>query len=173
MGGVVARPASEDSRRPMLTRFLFDEHGRVRVPRMIGTIAAGLVFALFGTFLLALTPVFEHSEGAQTLWVLFVVFVLKFPLVALLSWFILRNKEWPTKPPKWDQAETREILAYLVKEADRALPLPDARARLTYLQGEAWNVADKVGGDVKVDAVDVALHIDQLLTRPELRRAPH
>lgn len=156
----------------MLTRFLYDEHGRVRVRHMIATIAAGLIFALFGTFLLALTPKFEHSAGAQTIWVLFVVFVLKFPLVALLSWFILRNKELPTKPPKWDEEEIREILTYLIKEADRALALPDARARLTYLQGEAWNVADKVGGDVKVDAVDVALHIDQLLSRPEMRRAP-
>jgi hypothetical protein len=156
----------------VLTRFLYDEHGGVRIPRMIATIAAGLVFALFGTFLLVLTPKFEHSEGAQTIWVLFVVFILKFPLVALLSWFILRNKEWPTRPPKWSEDETREILAYLVKEADRALTLPDAPARLAYLQGEAWNVADRVGGEVKVDAIDVALHIDQLLARPTRRRAP-
>jgi len=75
------------------------------------------------------------------------------------------------RPPKWSDEETREILAYLVGEADRSLTLPDAPARLAYLQREAWNVADRVGGDLKVDAVDVALHIDQLLSRTGRRKA--
>ena len=51
------------------------------------------------------------------------------------------------------------------------MTLPDAPARLAYLQREAWNVADRVGGEVKVDAVDVALHIDQLLARTGRRKA--
>jgi hypothetical protein len=76
------------------------------------------------------------------------------------------------RPPDWSDRETGDILAYLVAEADRALPLPDAEARLLYLQGEAWNVADRVGGDRKMDAVDVALHIDQLLARLRTRRTP-
>ena len=96
--------------------------------------------------------------------------MLKFPLVSLLWWFIVRNKEWPVRPPKWSDRETSDILAYILSEADRALPLPDAEARLTYLQGEAWNVADRVGGDRKVDAVNVALHIDEMLARPGVRR---
>jgi hypothetical protein len=155
---------------PMLARFLYDADGRVRVRRMIGVVATCLVFALFGTFLLALTPVFGAHEGAQTIWVLFCVFLLKFPLVSLLWWFIARNKEWPTKAPKWSDDETREILAYLVSEADRVKHMPDAPARLAYLQREAWNVADRVGGEVKVDAVNVALHIDEI-SRPRTRRA--
>ena len=110
-------------------------------------------------------------EGIQTLWVLFSVFLLKFPLVALLWWFIIRNKEWPVRPPKWSDEETHEILTYLVGEADRSMTLPDAPARLAYLQREAWNVADRVGGDLKVDAVDVALHIDQLLSQTGRRKA--
>ena len=65
---------------------------------------------------------------------LFSVFLLKFPLVSLLWWFIVRNKEWPVRPPKWSEEETREILAYLVSEADRCKGLPDAPARLRYLQ---------------------------------------
>lgn len=129
---------------------------------MIGLVASCVALALFGSFLLVLTPTLADHEGLQTLWVLFSVFLLKFPLVGLLFWFILRNKEWPVRPPKWSTEETREILAYLVAEADRSLSLPDAPARLAYLQREAWNVADRVGGDIKVDAVDVALHIDQL-----------
>ena len=51
------------------------------------------------------------------------------------------------------------------------MTLPDAPARLAYLQREAWNVADRVGGELKVDAVNVALHIDQLLGRVGRRKA--
>jgi hypothetical protein len=154
----------------MLARFLYDADGRVRVRHMVVLIAGCIVFALFGTFLLAVTPVFSGHEGAQTIWVLFCVFLLKFPLIALLWWFIARNKETPVKPPKWSEDETREILAYLVAEADRCRNMPDARARLAYLQREAWNVADRVGGEVKADAVNVALHIDQI-NRPRARRS--
>ena len=156
----------------MLARFLYTETGRVRVRRMIAVVATCIGFALFGTFLLVLTPAFGDHEGIQTLWVLFSVFLLKFPLVTLLWWFIVRNKEWPVRPPKWSEEETREIMAYLVGEADRSVALPDAPARLAYLQREAWNVADRaIGPELKVDAVDVALHIDQLLARPRARRS--
>jgi hypothetical protein len=155
----------------MLARFLYTPTGRIRPRRMILVVGGAVVFAIFGTFLLVLTPVIGHDrEGIETIWVLFSVFLLKFPLVSLLWWFIARNKEWPVRPPKWSEDETREIMRYLVSEADRALTLPDAPARLAYLQREAWNVADRVGGEVKVDAVNVALHIDQLLQQPRPRR---
>lgn len=155
----------------VLRRFLFTPSGRVRVRRMVLVAAVCIAMALFGTFLLVLTPVFHGHEGIQTAWVLFSVFLLKFPLVSLLWWFIAHNKEWPVRPPKWSEQETREILDYLVREANRSLALPDAPARLAYLQREAWNVADRVGGDVKIDAVNVALHIDEL-NRPRARRPP-
>ena len=155
----------------MLQRFLYTPAGRVRVPRMFAVVIACVALAIFGSFLLVVTPVLADHEGIQTLWVLFSVFLLKFPLVALLWWFIIRNKEWPVRPPKWSDEETHEILTYLVGEADRSMNLPDAPARLSYLQREAWNVADRVGGDLKVDAVDVALHIDQLLSQTGRRKA--
>lgn len=154
----------------MLARFLYDPEGRVRVRRMIAVVATCICLALFGTFFLVLTPALGDHEGLQTAWVLFSVFLLKFPLVALLWWFIARNKEWPVRPPRWSARETREILAFLVAEADRCRGMPDAPARLAYLRGEAWNVADRVSGDLKVDAVGVALHIDDL-TRTRARRA--
>jgi hypothetical protein len=154
----------------MLQSFLYTPEGRVRVPRMIGVVVTAVLFALFGSFLLVVTPVFSGHEGVQTAWVLFSVFLLKFPLVSLLWWFIVRNKEWPVRPPKWSDRETGDIIAYIAGEADRALPLPDAHARLTYLQGEAWNVADRVGGERKIDAVNLALHIDEMLARPGVRR---
>jgi hypothetical protein len=156
----------------VLQRFLYTPAGRVRVARMFAVVITCVALAIFGSFLLVLTPVLTDHEGAQTAWVLFSVFLLKFPLVSLLWWFIVRNKEWPVRPPNWSDEETREILAYLVREADRSLTLPDAPARLAYLQREAWNVADRVGGELKVDAVDVALHIDQLLARRGRRATP-
>ncbi|MGD9572008.1 MAG: hypothetical protein AB7V62_09000 [Thermoleophilia bacterium] len=154
----------------MLQRALFDADGHVRVRNMILVVGSCVALALFGSFLLVLTPVLSGHEGVQTLWVLFSVFLLKFPLVSLAFWFILRNTEWPVRPPKWSEREAREIVAYLRSEAERVRTLPDAVARLTYLQREAWNVADRVGGEVKVDAVDTALSIDALLTRAGVRR---
>lgn len=158
----------------MLARFLYDEHGKARRNHMIGVFATVIPLALFGSFLLALTPVLSGHEGFQTLWVIFSVFLLKFPLVVLLWWFIVRNKEWPGKPVKWSDEETREILAYLESEAARVKDMPDAPARLAYLQREAWNVADRVGGQVKAEAVDTAVHIDNLISRlrsPRTREA--
>jgi len=166
----LVRAAAGDHDRRVLQRFLYRPDGAVIVPRMIGVVASTIVFALFGSFLLVITPMFGDHQGIQTIWVLFSVFLLKFPLVSLLCWFIARNKEWPVRPPVWSDRETSEILAYLVAEADRAMTLPDADARLTYLQGEAWNVADRVGGDLKIAAVNVALGIDQRLAIPRTRR---
>ena len=166
----VAAPVPRGNDQGMLERFLYTPAGRVRVPRMIAVVACCIALAIFGSILLVFTPVLTDHEGLQTVWVLFSVFLLKFPLVCLLWWFIVRNKEWPVKPPKWSPEETREILDYLVGEADRSLALPDAPARLAYLQREAWNVADRVGGDLKIDAVNVALHIDQLLAERGRRK---
>ena len=69
------------------------------------------------------------------------------------------------KPPKWSEDEVREILAYLRSEAERSLALPDAPARLGYLRGEAWHVADRVGGELKLDAIAMALEIDRMALR--------
>lgn len=152
--------------RPMLVRYLYTPEGKVRTPRMIGVVATTVVLAIFGSFLLAVTPSLSGHHGAQTAWVLFCVALLKLPLIGLLWWFIIRNKEWPVKPPRWSEGEASEILDYLVAEADRATALPDAPARLAYLRGEAWHVADRVEGEQKVDAIAVALRIDQMVPRP-------
>ena len=110
-----------------------------------------------------LTPIFGGHEGVQTVWVLFSVFLLKFPLVSLLWWFIARNKEWPVRPPKWsERGDARDPGLPRVRGRPRRGAARRAPARLAYLQREAWNVADRVGGELKVDAVNVALHIDEL-----------
>lgn len=143
----------------------------MRRDRMLGTVIACVAFALFGSFGLVITPAFAGHEHLQTLWVLFSVFMLKFPLVGLLWWFIVRNKEWPFQRPKWSPEETREILAYIEAEAERSLTLPDAPERLAYLRGEAWHVADRSHGALKADAVAAALRIDRLCMRPGSFRA--
>jgi hypothetical protein len=155
----------------MLERFLYTPEGRVRVRRMVPMIASCVALALFGSFLLVLTPLLTDHEGLRTVWVLFSVFLLKAPLIGLAFWFILRNTEWPVRPPKWSDEEAREILAYLESEAVRVESLDDAPARLAYLQREAWNVADRMGGEVKVDAVAVAVRIDGRLARLGARRS--
>ena len=110
----------------VLARFLYTPSGRVRTPRMIGTIAVTIVLAIFGSFLLAVTPVFEGHHGIQIAWVLFAVALLKLPLIGLLWWFIVRNK-WPMKPPKWSEDEVREILAYLGARPSAPWPCPTRR----------------------------------------------
>jgi len=158
----------------VLENTLFLPDGRVRIRRMIITIAILVGFALFGSALVVLTPVWDGQQNAQIVWVVFAVFILKFPLVGFCWWLIVRNKEWPGRPVVWSAGETEEILEYLRVEARRAIDLPDAPARLTYLSGEAWHVADRADGTLKADAVGVALEIDRLLSdlqRPRRRTA--
>lgn len=150
----------------MLERFLFTPDGKPRRRRMIWTLATTISVALFGSFLLVITPLLDGHQHLQTLWVLFSVVLLKLPLIALLWWFIVRNKEWPFQRPRWSAEETREILAYLMSEAERSRPLPDATQRLAYLQSEAWHVADRSQGELKAEAVDVAVSIGQFISRP-------
>lgn len=150
----------------MLYRYLYTPDGKVRRNRMTGVVIACVAIAVLGTFGLVITPILEGNESLQIFWVLFSVFLLKAPLVALLCWFIARNKEWPFQRPKWSAEETREILAYLKAEAERVLPLPDAPERLEYLQGEAWHVADRSQGELKADAVDLAVAIGRYRIRP-------
>lgn len=132
---------------------------------MMGTVITCIAFALFGSFGLVVTPAFDGNNHVQTLWVIFSVFLLKFPLVGLLWWFIVRNKEWPFQRPRWSPEETREILDYIQGEAERSMLLSDARDRLAYLRGEAWHVADRTSGTLKADAVDLAVRIDRMRMR--------
>ena len=136
-------------------------------------VLVSLVLALFGTVLIVWTPDVASNGGVRTLYVLVVVFALKFPLIAILWWLIARNPEWPGKRPTWLPAEQAEILAYLEREARRAAELPDAIERLEYLSQEAWHVADRLGGEAKVDALTVALRIDLVRERARRERSEH
>lgn len=148
----------------LMRRFFVDEAGGLRPGRLYPAVVVCIVLALLGTVLLTATPVLKGHETLQGIYVLFCVFLLKLPLVFLLWWLIMRNREWPGMRPEWSSEETEEILAYLMSQARLALGREDEIPRLTYLSTEAWNVADQVNGHAKVDALTVALRIDERLT---------
>jgi hypothetical protein len=147
--------------RVRLWGFLYDEDGHVRVMRLIPTLVAFIILAFFGTTLIFVTPAVSDSTAIQVTWALFALAGLKLPIIMLLWHFISRNRDWPGRWAKWSTQESREILAQLEKEAWKAPHLPDTAARLDHLSREAWNVADAMEGDSKVDALTVALRIDE------------
>ncbi len=141
-------------------RLLLDADGQIIRRRIHTVFAATLIMAVFGTVLVVASPALNSYPTLQGIYVLFCVFLLKMPLVGLLWWLIFRNQEWPTRPPVWQEREVEDILDHILAEARRAIGRDDELARLTYLSGEAWHVADRATGDQKVDALTVALRID-------------
>lgn len=160
---LVLSPLALDNRR-VLHRFLHRTHdGSLRRGRLIVLLAVCGGLALFGTGLLVLAPRISDSALGQGLWVMFVVVALKFPLIAILWSFIRRNAEWPGRPVVWSDQELGAILERLDFEASRAAAEGGGEARLAHLSREAWHVADNVSGEAKVDALTVALGIDERL----------
>lgn len=149
----------------MLRRYLTNADGTLRMRRAVPVFAVAAFLAFFGSIAIVATTRVAHGDLARTLWVIGAVFGLKFPLVALLWWLIVRNREWPGRRVEWSPEETTRILSYLERQAEFAAEQPDAAARLAYLSGEAWNVADNLDGEAKVDALTVALRIDERASR--------
>ena len=145
----------------MFARRLTFPNGSLRTRRVVVLGIGLLILAMFGTLVVTLTPRVSDNDMVRTIFVVGAVFGLKFPLIGLLWWLIRRNKEWPGMPVNWSGDETREILAYLENQAVDAVSRPDAADRLAYLSKEAWNVADNLRGEAKVDALTVALRIDE------------
>jgi hypothetical protein len=154
----------------VLTRYLYGADGRIRLGRLLPLLAVTVGLAIFGTVTLVVTPILSGHPAIRTIWVLFGVLLLKLPLILLLWWFIARNREWPNQRPRWSDREMSEILTRLDDEATRALSRPDAPARLAHLSREAWHLADQLSGERKVDALTVALKIDELVGRVRERR---
>ena len=152
---------------------LCGRHDRPQKLRAIITFAVTGVMAVFGTILVTLTPSIGGPGWVRGGYVLFVVMLLKLPLIFVLWWLIARNPEWPGTRPKWDTAEQAEILEYISNEAKRVRALPDAVERLEYLSQEAWHVADRIEGEAKVDALTVALHVDLMAQDARRERTRH
>ncbi len=151
----------------VLRRYLYRPgDGTLRRGRLIVLLGAAIGFAMFGTALVVLAPRVSDSTLGRSLWVMFAVVLLKFPLIAILWSFIRRNAEWPGRRVEWSDTELGAILDRLTHEAELAATGPNGEARLAHLSREAWHVADQVAGDAKVDALSVALRIDErLMTR--------
>ena len=149
----------------MLSAWLTDSNGALIRSRVLPAVIACLILALAGSALVVVTPVFNGHDTLQGMWVLTCVFLMKIPLVTILFWLVLRNRELPTQRPDWDPSELEGIFEHLLRQADAAVSRPDARERLNYLSREAWNVADRLEGDPKVDALTVALRIDTHLAQ--------
>jgi hypothetical protein len=153
-----------------LNRYLFDEHGRARRPRMLITALTLVFLALAGSGLFVVMGLFAANPPLAPAWVLSIVVVLKLPLIAFCGWLIFRNKEIPGVPVVWSSREAREILDYISAQTRASLTRPDVRARLAYLSREAWHVADHAEGTLKADAVGVALEIDRLAAQHGVHR---
>ena len=147
----------------MFARLLYSPEGELRVRRLLVVLPLCFVFAMFGPAMLFLVPKVTENEMWRWSGVVLTTFALKVPLIMLIFMFIRRNLELPTKPPNWGDGEVNDILETLRARADQARAQDDRAARLAYLSREAWNVADRVTGDAKIDALTVALQIDQQL----------
>jgi hypothetical protein len=140
----------------MLNDFYFHPNGRVRLRRMVITMATLIFFAMFGTGFMIFIELFAGNSGLKVAWLVVFVVLAKLPLIAFCWWLIARNQEIPGRPVIWSADETREILRALTSQARQSLDLPETGARLAYLSREAWHVADQAVGAVKADAVGVA-----------------
>ena len=153
----------------MVHRFIHGPDGSLRVGRLVLLLGTTILMAIFGTAGIWVTPRISDNGVARVVWVLFTTAALKLPLIFVLWSFIRRNPEWPGKPVKWGEAEVAAILEHLSTRAEEAELLDNRDAHLAYLSREAWNVADHVTGPAKVDALTVALRIDERLMQTSTR----
>ncbi len=142
---------------------LHDDKGRIRRVRVGILLGITLPMALFGPALLAAVPSITESTLWRGALVFLTVAMFKVPLMILLFGFIRRNQEWPGRPTKWSDHELAEILQALRGQAEAAEHYPDAEARLERLSKDAWHVSDQLSGPRQVDALTVALQIDERL----------
>jgi len=147
----------------VLQRFLHRRDGTLRYWRLVALLGTTIAMAIFGGALIWIVPSLTSNGIARAAWVMFAIGLLKLPLILLLWSFIRRNRDWPGRRMPWGNEEVGAILRHISEQADDAEWRPDAAARLAYLSREAWHVADQVAGDAKVDALTVALRIDERL----------
>jgi hypothetical protein len=133
-------------------------------------IAAGAIaLALFGSFLLVLTPSLGAHPGLQTLWVLVSLVLLKLPLLFLVWWIIVRRRSRAGR--SWTHEETAAFLTRVSEDVSRSTCAPDADVRLARLRDEVWAAVAQADPDSTQALVDLALGIERLehRTRPRSR----
>jgi len=155
--------AAGDRHNARVRRLVTDSRGRPHRTRTFLVFAVFVVLAVFGPTALIWIPRWTESSMWRGILVGLFVVMLKVPLILLLFSYIRQNAEWPGQPVKWEAQEVSEILQAIRAGAARADEHPDREARLAHLSREAWNVADRLEGQLQVDALTVALQIDQRL----------
>lgn len=122
--------------------------------------AAAVALALFGSFLLALTPSLEDRPGLQTLWVIFSLVLLKVPLLALVWWIIVRRRA--RGAGSWSDAATAAFLRSAADEAEGVAGTPGGPPRLEQLRSQTWAAIERADGAHAAALVDLALRIERL-----------
>ena len=120
--------------------------------------AVGL--ALFGSFLLVLTPSLGHRPGLQTLWVLFSLVLLKLPLLALVWWLIVRRRSRRT-----DTLTSREVTALVRRVEGEIESAGGAPARPEDLSATVWAAVGRAGDGDRDALVGLALRLDRIARR--------
>jgi len=122
--------------------------------------AAAIALALFGSFLLVLTPSLGDHPGLQILWVLGSLVLLKFPLLFLLWWLITGRRSRADR--RGNGETTAAFLARASEEVARSAYMPDAAVRLPALRAEVWAAVERAEAASTQALVDLALRIDRI-----------
>ncbi len=131
-------------------------------------VAAAVAIALFGSFLLVLTPSLGDRPGLQTLWVVVSLVLLKVPLLALVWWMIARRR---SRPRAGDPAPepAADFISRIEGEAALATAGPDTAATLASLRAQTWSrirCADETDAPA---LVELALRLERPGARGGLR----
>jgi hypothetical protein len=137
------------------------------IPRTIAMVAGAVGLALFGSFLLLLTPSLESHPGLQTMSVIFSLVLLKFPLLFLVWWVLVQRRRRSPARAAWSERETTDFLERVSAAAGDSLALHDPMPRLAQLRDETWRAADVADRGLQGDVVALALRIDRLAARSE------
>lgn len=141
----------------LLTRFAMDEDGKLRSMRLLAIAFAGGLIVAVGTTI-AIVVADAGNPATLTIWVIVAFLGVKLPLLGLL-WWILGRQQRDDQPT---DDELRQMLVRLEAGTDIALRSPDAQDRLEILRDEAWFVSDRASGELKPEAVELALRLDEL-----------
>jgi hypothetical protein len=129
-------------------------------PSRAAAAAVAVALALFGGFLLALTPSLDDRPGLQTVWVVFCLVLLKVPLLLLVWWLIVQRRSGRER--RWSEQETIDFLSRVSGEATRWRELPDPAPRLEQLRRDAWAAVERGDEGMKPALVELALRVDGL-----------
>lgn len=154
----------------LLTRFTMDADGRLRGMRLLGiAFVGGLVVAIGTTAAIVVAD--AGNPATLSIWVIVAFLGVKLPLLGVL-WWILGRRQRDEEPT---DAELRMMMVRLEAGTDAALRTPDAHDRLEILRDEAWFVSDRASADLKPQAVELALRLDELAhaATPGSGNAPH